>query len=284
MVNENQTNKIVYLYKYRSLSDEDRKNDSENTKAYSMRIFTHNEIYFAPFKTFNDPFDCRAHWCLDTSDQKAEKYAQKFNEDLLEKFIEVYISSNENLKDDVKQKAIKLTRTLELFNFDKEFVRLLGEVHQKEILDSLNENYGIFSLSGRYDSILLYSHYADYHRGLCLQFSTDKNVSDDFFKYVFPVEYNNNYPEINMSAPNPWKAFFRKSPEWSYEAEFRLVREGKPGVYHFPQNILTGVIFGCNISDADKMLVKDWVKGRKDFKFYQAIPKKNSYGLDFILG
>lgn len=92
-----------------------------------------------------------------------------------------------------------------------------------------DQRYGILSLSRLHDSLLMWAHYADYHRGFVIGFNED-NV---FFKgyelipglqRLSPVEYKDKRPVLSLSTQNTPQIFFRKSPEWSYEREWRLIR------------------------------------------------------------
>ena len=46
---------------------------------------------------------------------------------------------------------------------------------------------GILSLCAKNDDILMWSHYASSHRGICLEFKAGDN--DPFFAYALPVTY-----------------------------------------------------------------------------------------------
>jgi hypothetical protein len=74
---------------------------------------------------------------------------------------------------------------------------------------------------------LLWSHYADSHKGVCIHLSGRANP----LRYSFKVEYDAEYPTIPMprtALENNWelarKMYLTKCDLWSYEEEFRCIR------------------------------------------------------------
>ncbi len=95
--------------------------------------------------------------------------------------------------------------------------------------DYYDQNFGIFSLTETHDNLLMWAHYADYHKGVTLGF----DEQHPFFSgpEIAPntprlnrVEYNSKRPVISLATKNTPQVFLRKSPEWSYEREWRVVR------------------------------------------------------------
>lgn len=145
---------------------------------------------------------------------------------------------------------------------------------------------GVYCLSAINDDILMWSHYSEGHRGLCLQFDTTKNVA--MFDQAFKVSYNEQYPSvdiINIGKSDEYrKALLTKSKHWEYEQEWRLLKPesfGGPGKHYFPPNLLIGVIFGALISPEDKNKLLDWVKNYPTkLTLYQAKINRTKYQLD----
>jgi len=102
------------------------------------------------------------------------------------------------------------------------------------------------------DSILMWSHYADHHRGICLEF----HVVNALFLKAWKVAYCSEYP---VWVPQDMQdialdVILTKSKDWECEQEFRIV--GTPnGVGHplkldgdylsLPPRALLSVIVGC---------------------------------------
>jgi len=56
-----------------------------------------------------------------------------------------------------------------------------------------------------------------------------------------------------------------------------------PGIRVFPAEMLTGVIYGCEMPHEDRQLIRDWAKGRKiPLTLYQTTKKEKEFGLEII--
>src|SRR5580704_16264537 len=86
--------------------------------------------------------------------------------------------------------------------------------------------------SERNDSILMWSHYADHHRGICIEYETRWLSIPGGLGFLHPVNY---YPELFNPTeyfryiPDDYNNFMlmiaacHKAPEWAYEQEWRYV-------------------------------------------------------------
>jgi hypothetical protein len=161
-----------------------------------------------------------------------------------------------------------------------------------ERLQKVYENFmivtGIYCLSKIMDDILMWSHYSDSHKGLCLEFDTTKEIM--LFGQAFKVNYSNEYPSIDVikiavGKGNEYrKAVLTKSKHWEYEQEWRILKPkslGGPGKHRFPPELLTGVILGALISPEDKDKVLNWVKNfPTKIALFQAKINRTKYQLD----
>lgn len=65
--------------------------------------------------------------------------------------------------------------------------------------------------------------------------------------------------------------------------EWRMVDENGLGPYQFPSRFLTGVIFGCRMSEEHKKLIRDWCKNRQPaITYYEAKQSEDSYSLNIV--
>jgi hypothetical protein len=139
-------NNITKLYHYQSLAIPEHFN----------RIFTENTLYFSNPDDFNDPWDCRL----------------TFNKEMLNNPIEYrkiakYLIDNEkSFSEDVKNRLYTHRKFLE------NKIDELSDAFCKEIITQ----YRSYCLSTHPDSTLMWSHYGDSHRGVCLEFSVDNNL------------------------------------------------------------------------------------------------------------
>jgi hypothetical protein len=250
-----------FLYKYCRLN--------ENNREWIERIFRRNELYFASAPQFNDPFDCRVQASFDATDDDWEDYLDGMLKDKHpdwdyddRQIIVRQLIKEGWLKDPIAQQKI------------------IGDV--QEAIDKL----GVYCLSEVHDDILMWSHYADGNKGLCLQFYITPGMHS-FGELLFKVEYASSYPKIQIAADREdqtRKVLLTKAAFWKHEKEWRILDPyNGPGIRVFPAEMLTGVIFGYDMSHEDRQLIREWAKGREiPLKFYQAKKKETQFGLEII--
>lgn len=140
---------------------------------------------------------------------------------------------------------------------------------------------GVFSMSEDRSHILLWSHYADSHCGVCLGFRTTVPLS--IFATARRVLYSKDYPRLDAfrlnEAPLLERIFLTKAEHWSYEDEWRTVAFHH-GVEAYPHQCLAEVIFGCEISDPDRAEIMRWMKDLPQPPgLFQAVRQEASYAL-----
>lgn len=89
----------------------------------------------------------------------------------------------------------------------------------------------VLSFSENWDNILMWSHYADSHKGLCLGFTVSRFARNTVFKNVRypPASDENERPTLDLSHEEfittrmAEIAIYVKSHDWKYEDEVRLV-------------------------------------------------------------
>lgn len=118
-------------------------------------------------------------------------------------------------------------------------------------------------------SILMWSHYADYHKGFALEYDFKNNQNNiKLVDDIFPVMYSRepyNAKEIvsaymlqelgfdaKISDCNYWlKAVLYKASEWSYEKEWRLLknRDDSSSLFTSVDLFPSAIYYGCKIDD-----------------------------------
>lgn len=165
--------------------------------------------------------------------------------------------------------------------------------NQKSFLSDYSRSWRLISFSRSIDSILLWSHYANKHRGIALGFDTDDPyISDLGEEWVLDVLYSSKKAEFE-----PWfdkdgfsreirKATRWKSLEWAYEQEVRVVVAVTALIddfYPFQGSSLKSVHFGINCSEADIAEVAMHLAAQdlRRTALYKGIPDPEDYKLDF---
>nr|HAT8714754.1 DUF2971 domain-containing protein [Legionella jordanis] len=114
-----------------------------------------NQIYFSRPDYFNDPFDCMGQ----------ELMLPYFREGLAKMLASFSLKVKQSL---LKEEQIQIFR--EKINQEQGSAERKKKI--EDALSTLKDTLGVLSLSSRCDSILMWSHYADYHRGFCIGFKS----------------------------------------------------------------------------------------------------------------
>ncbi len=242
------------FYKYRSL-------DGSGAKYVEESVFQHKFFFDSP-NNFNDPFDCLPRFSFEgTKLSRIEYLTQWF------KHVER-----------VSDKEARL-RALEM--------EITG---QKPDLDYLFDMYRagpvtklpMYCVSEVCDNILMWSHYASNHTGVCLEFDGTCSV----FKDAHQVSYEDERVLVDMGAPvDPIivaNSAVVKSRDWGYEKEWRVIETGKTaGIRDWPETALKAVILGDRITPENRKRVQGWVRGRKpEIALRQATISRSTFKVD----
>ncbi|MCR5225332.1 MAG: DUF2971 domain-containing protein [Alphaproteobacteria bacterium] len=233
--------KIVprYLYRYCSLKKLPNQDKRDTINSHTKSILTANELYFTNPKEFNDPYDSAIP--INSNSSKEE--------------IKLWTDSN------------GLSENHFLVGFMQNYSDFIKAFMLKKI-----EDVGICCFSSFCDSILMWSHYADYHKGICLKFDIleDQNL---FFKPLV-VQYTKILPSscfLDKSKKEVEKIVQRKFSDWSYESEVRILKsdteiqnnkkstdkeENQSRIFKFNNKALVEVIFGAETSKENIKIIK----------------------------
>lgn len=125
------------------------------------------------------------------------------------------------------------------FDYSVEILRYYRLARSGSI-DAFRNSFGILSTSLKNDDILMWSHYEDYHRGVCLGYNASTMIAkilSTFSGILFvghvvysPLRPNGSFLRWLPSFASPafcvqtylMTCLFTKYSEWSYEDEFRF--------------------------------------------------------------
>lgn len=218
------------------------------------RFLDNSCIMFSSYDKFNDPFEFSDIIDMNYSKSDINKI--------------ITISKDVNIFDN-------------MFNTKK---HLIDNIITKSIEEE-KKKLGIFCASSSKDNLLLWAHYADSHKGICLEFDIKK--SPETFILPQKVVYNDQYPHYNYFKERDqiMKPLFHKSNVWSYEEEFRIIKVNQPNILRdVNKEALSGVIFGCccDKEERNRIMRKCKTNGFNSVKFYEAVKDKMSYKLTII--
>lgn len=158
---------------------------------------------------------------------------------------------------------------------------------RESIFRTRYETLGVCCFSRRNDSILMWAHYANSHRGFCLEYHVQANGTA---LAPLDINYTSKFSVVNFEK-HPEKSIFNmiftKSKDWSYEEELRLFTGGFTDLqsrkHKIPIQALKAVYLGSKCSDILKDRIIDILVSRYKSKIplYKATSNPNSFGLSF---
>jgi hypothetical protein len=141
------------------------------------------------------------------------------------------------------------------------------------------EKFGVVCYSSNALNTLMYSHYADHHKGMCLEFE----IPNDKTKSIKRVSYKDQLEEFNFTFEKELlkkeliKICITKSKAWKYENEYRQIFYQKHFLANYPGK-LTGIIFGCKTSKSDiELVVSILGSDIKNIEISKAFISANTY-------
>lgn len=220
------------LYKFRSLAGDSGR--------HVGRTLFEGEVYFGSARRFNDPFECLPAFILEGTAAQKTQYFKSF------------VS---NVKDVPQEQVDELSAHL-ASQPDTLNMQALQDTFKSQM-----DAFPMLCLSAVADNVLMWSHYAAEHSGVCLEFDGKCPI----FEEAAPVTYSSERVRINLIDKDytARAVVLTKSLDWHYEQEWRLLEVGtSPGVRVWPPSALTAVILGARISEADRARVMAWVARR----------------------
>lgn len=158
-------------------------------------------------------------------------------------------------------------------------------------ITTFREKVGVYSLAlsdkNYPENELLWAHYADSHKGFCIEYDANKLEDSEVYEFnvnKMLIEYQNSPPSIGIEdivGENKKiflkKLFGTKSKIWSYEKEIRLLYDSY-GVRKYNPFSLKSIYFGLNMDEKQQKIIIDGLTNR-DVKFYKMEHQINSYRL-----
>ena len=256
------------LYKYRAFSD----------RALNMLMF--DKLFYADPTTFNDPLDTKPELVPDLPAADLEWSLQELVQNRVRAELQAAAKtlrySGVRTAAHIEEKAhVHATRLISdaryhATNPDFDGVDGLTITLGSYIQDELLRRYdrGIVSLAERATCPLMWSHYGDQHRGICVGYS----VPDDARSLLLKVQYGGTRAvraslvirmlrgDAGAEAELDAAVLGVKARSWAYEREWRLI--DARGLRDSPLEI-EEIIFGMRCEAAVKFVVARALEKRK---------------------
>ncbi|RNF92998.1 DUF2971 domain-containing protein [Pseudomonas putida] len=241
----------LYRYKYLPFTEGSLKMVTEGTLKYTCPL------------DFNDPFDC-----MPAYDPASIDSLHLNRPDLILRVAEHHGVSLEEARIIGVENAHK---GVESGDFARELVSTLGVV----------------SLSRNPTNILMWSHYADHHKGFVVELRIAMDAPRQLLEGImpFPVEYQAERPIIDWgSGCDIAQYFLTKSPDWEYEQEERILTTWQgPGIHPYSRkHFLWAVIAGSRMSPENYLALQTAVDQAareigREIPLYRAALAGNKY-------
>lgn len=297
---------------------------------FALDIIKNERLFLNSPDKFNDPFDCM----LDP-DGKALEEAGALIVNYFQ-FKDLYdfafnhfdqIKNNQNSAKKILQYGNTLKTTLSLYPYYSKW-NYINEIQKnsndfvkqdyknkkilylnliKKTLNDIRAKTLVYCFSKTNQSILLWSHYADSHKGVCVEFDIDNKEKDiievsyedkrakfDILKIVSLIlaldflnkPFNSNDKDFNQKIMKP---YYTKSLEWKYEEEARYIlhktsceRVFKIGNdYYITSPKIKSITLGCCV-DKNAECFKDLIDVAKEkgIEIKHAIPNQDCFCLE----
>lgn len=235
------------LFRYRSLS------------AYSLGELVNDTMWFSKPSAFNDPFDCSLTIDPNTFGDSLEHA--------------IGVGKQRGLiSPDLPHLSHKPT------DLDKGMFQKM-----RDQLRGAAADIGLCCLTANPRSILMWSHYANHHRGFCVEYSLAKGTLLEQEAVV--VNYRQKMPNLTLSDISPANAhqtvetlWRTKSACWKYEKEWRVL--APEGNKNYPaRSPVLAVIFGQRMPISDRKIVEDALRSKPQIKLKEAILDESRFAI-----
>ena len=240
--------------------------------ARTIESLCHDSLYFANPGTFNDPLDCKPTVVSDSDKATlrsilstlikrrvaAETHAALKKAQLQGEKVHAHANRSGEQAANRELANIEYNATDPDYELSKEEAEcwLLTSEIQREIPKQYDR--GVCCFSATFENPLLWSHYANQHRGVCIGYGFSRIPKPKLHKVVYgggrsvktsliaQAVLENDHEAQNLLDQH---VLLRKAPSWRYEREWRLI--GNRGLQESPLK-LADVTFGLRCSEALK--------------------------------
>lgn len=188
-------------------------------------IFLKRKLKFSSPEEYNDPFD-------------THEYLMRLNSNDISELITKY--------------ALNLSRVKK-----REMLRKFEKGEFAKVFKEEKKNHKVTCFSSESDNVLMWSHYGDKHKGICIGFDFTAINENKFI--LSPVTYIDEIPEFHGEV-NTYQLirywYSLKSISWRHENEIRAITNSKDNssnveYIQFERARVKEIVFGCKVSDSE---------------------------------
>ena len=239
----------THLYKYQRLT------------AHSLASLLNETVWLSSPTTFNDPFDC----------------AITLSREKLKESLDHAIAEISHINGIPREQIANHDK---LIDQDRTAYEWLGNS-----LRTTMQKIGVLCLSATPYEILMWSHYADNHKGFCVEY--DFAEGTHLRKLAQPVRYSKALPSLSLAnLPSNAKdnfldiCIFTKAKQWEYEQEWRVIMHEGGRSFQAPSSV-TSVIFGTRMPLEEKIMIHNALRHKDGISFKHAQLQDDRFAVEF---
>jgi hypothetical protein len=273
------------MYKYRTASDD------------HLEALKNNILYASAPSCLNDPYEGSLY--VDLKKRWKELYKTFLNHFYEQTGLRLAISVEDFADQD--SFIIELAKCMGVYEHEKKYFKDMWSIadkmvevrlqkFQEDLKTDNDELHRICSFSNVNDSTPMWSHYSAGYTGFCIGYNI-KELNNDLTELLFPVRYTDEILEVDDSFFNggkPNSSFYidsltRKSTQWSYEHEWRLLllakSQQKSQAIDLP--IPKQIILGKNISEENENKIIQ-IASINNVPCFKHVMRKDNYAFELI--
>jgi hypothetical protein len=158
-------------------------------------------VRFTRPSEFNDPWDRKSVFSVPEDKQEREALVQWM----------VSASARHGIALDTSE----TTRRVEELITDSQALRRKMDQAAPEMQSQMDGRFRVYCLTTKPACPLMWAHYADHHRGICLEI----DVRQRDLCAAIQVQYGKTYPTFRLDDDRDLSPFYTKSSDWQYEEE-----------------------------------------------------------------
>ncbi len=247
----------------------------------SSESFLKREIFFNDPYEFNDPFDMKIRRKVELlpKEDLVLQNVYRLNKEIPDQSFQLLWNIAEK---DYESKKSHNPKHFKEMSFNAQIIE--RNLNKKRVL----------CLSKKNDDILMWAHYGDSNKGICIGYNTEilctilfENYFDEFLG-IFKVEYSSQYPDIiptvGFSLENVRKRLAVKSIIWAYEKEWRLIVYNQSNIaIDNLDEIVEEIILGSNVQpETEKEILTIQRDKYPHAQVFKVVPDDSEFKLNVL--
>lgn len=256
---------------------------------FTKTSIENGKFWFSSPTRFNDPIDCGISLStLGNTPLLADLITEGFSE--IGKAAGAAIKNplhSRSITESVQQFANRFTKNSEALGSEMNEANLDQKAYSN--LKNKFASSGILSLSELQDNILMWSHYAQQHQGICIEFERTSSNILGTLHHTLPVRYSIKAPTINANSYRhatkenqneiELSLVLTKAADWTYEREWRVIKNELADSLQPLDCKIESITLGLRTEAETEEFIISLAK-TMGFKIKKANLKPNEFGLN----